>query len=101
MADESGDSIVYDDGQAPSYLLRDLERPNWLPPASPEIIWTPDGIPNEGFRTMTMVGSDTNPYLLRSARIVDCYYQASIPEVMELIPNIERVPWSDDQRLPH
>lgn len=83
-------------------LLRDLERPNWLPPSSPEIILDGDGIPDEAFDVMTMVGSNTNPELLLSARLVDTTYTASIPEVVELLPNEERVPWAGgDGRLPY
>jgi hypothetical protein len=76
-----------------SYLLRDLERPNWLPPSSPEIIKDPDGIPSDAFAVMESVNYMVNPWIFD-------YYGVPILEEPELIPNIERVPWSDDQRLP-
>ncbi len=84
-----------------SRLLRDLERPNTLPPSSPEIILEADGIPDDAFHVMEMVGSDNNPALLRSARFVDLYQTMPIPEVMELLPNEERIPWANDGRLPY
>lgn len=83
-------------------LLRDLERPNWLPPSSPEIILDDESIPDEAYHVMTMVGSDANPQLLLSARLVDTTYTAPIPEQVELIPNEERVPWAGgDGRFPY
>lgn len=83
-------------------LLRDLERPNWLPASSPEIILEDEAIPDEAYHVMTMVGSDANPELLLSARMVDTTYTASIPEVVELLPNEERVPWAGgDGRMPY
>lgn len=81
-------------------LLRDLEGAPWLPQI-PQIILDDDGIPTEAFETMTRVGSDANPHLLRSARIVDNYYMAPIPEQVELLPNEERVPISFDPRMPY
>jgi len=89
------------DSTAPGMLLRDLERPNWLPPSSPEIILDDEGIPSDAFAVMTRVGSTVNPHLLRSARFVDLWETASIPEQVELLPNEERVPWANDQRLPY
>lgn len=64
-----------------------------------ENIWEADGIPSQAFDVMTMVGSATNPELLRSARFVDLYETASIPQVMELLPNEERIPWTNDGKL--
>lgn len=83
------------------FLLRDLERPNWLPASSPEIILDDEGIPATALHVMQMVGSDTNPHLLRSARMVDITYTRPIPEVVELLPNSERVSWSEDGRFPY
>lgn len=74
-------------------LLRDLERPNWIPPSSPEIILDADGIPNDALRPMTDVTYRVNPWIFE-------YYGAPIYEEPVIIANEERVPWSDDQRLP-
>ena len=74
-------------------LLRDLERPNWIPPSSPEIILEDDGIPDDAFAVMTSVNYGVNPWIFD-------YYGVSIPEEMVVIANEERVPWTNDQRLP-
>jgi len=74
-------------------LLRDLERPNWIPPSSPEIILEDDGIPDDAFAVMTSVNYAVNPWIFD-------YYGVSIPEEMVVIANEERVPWTNDQRLP-
>jgi hypothetical protein len=78
-------------------ISRDTSRPNWLPPSSPEIILDADGIPDEALAVMTRVDG---PPLLRSARLVDTTYTRSIPEEIVLMPNLERVPWTDDARIP-
>lgn len=82
-------------------LLRDLEASPLLPPSSPRIVKDDVGIPADAFHVMTMVGSDNNPHLLLSACLADTTYTQSIPEVMELIPNEYRVPWTDYGPLPY
>lgn len=62
-------------------------------------IWEADGIPSDAFHVMTMVGSDNNPELLRSARFVDLWETAPIPQKMELLPDEERIPWTNDGKL--
>jgi hypothetical protein len=74
-------------------ILRNLERPNWLPPSSPEIIRAPAGIPDDALAVMTSVNYGVLPWLF------DAYF-TPIAEVVAMVPNEERVPWSDDQRLP-
>jgi hypothetical protein len=74
-------------------LLRDLERPNWIPPASPEIIRESDGIPSDAFSLFLSVNYAVQPWIFDA-------YTAPIPQEVAIIPNEERVPWSDDQRLP-
>jgi hypothetical protein len=78
-------------------LVRDTSRPNTLPPSSPEIILDGDGIPDEALAVMIGV---TGAPLLRSARLVDITYTRSIPEQVVLMPNSERIPWTDDARIP-
>jgi hypothetical protein len=75
-------------------LLRDLERPNWIAPSVPEIILDPDAIPDQALHVFESVNYDVLPW------IFDAYW-VPIPEVVQLVPNVERVPWTDDQRLPH
>lgn len=93
------------DDQQPHFgggsLLRDLERPNWLPPASPELVDDNVGIPADAYHVMTMVGSDANPALLLDARFIAQYETESIPEVVELLPNEERIPYPNDPRFPY
>ncbi len=74
-------------------LLRDLERPNWIPPSSPEIILEDEGIPDDAFSAMTATNFDVQPWIFE-------YYSVPIPEQVVVISNIERVPWTDDQRMP-
>jgi len=75
-------------------LLRDLERPNWLPPSSPEIILDADGIPTDAFEPgFEDVSYFVQPWIFTG-------YFAPIPQEVEVLPDIERVPWTDDQRLP-
>jgi hypothetical protein len=75
-------------------ILRNIERPNWIPPSSPEIIRSPAGIPDDSLDVMTSVNYRVQPWIFG-------YYGVPIPEVVEVVPNVERVPWNDDQRLPH
>lgn len=76
-------------------LLRDTTRPNWLPPSSPEIIKDPDGIPDAALAPMEDVYFGVQPWIFS-----EDLYLASIPETVELLPNEERVPWTDDGSLP-
>lgn len=70
------------------HQVRDSTRPNTLPPSSPEIIKEPDQYPSDAFdATMGSVSYFVQPW------IFDGYY-ASIPEVVELLPNTQQVPWS-------
>jgi len=64
-----------------------------LPPSSPEIILDADGIPSDAFGVMESVNYRVNPWIFS-------YYSTPIPEYVELLPNDEKVTWSDDQRLP-
>lgn len=75
-------------------ILRDTTRPNWIAPSVPEIILEPDGIPDQDLHVFESVNFAVAPWIFSG-------YYVSIPEVLELVPNVERVPWSDDQRLPH
>jgi len=74
-------------------ILRDLERPNWIPPSSPEIVRAPDGIPDDSLEVMVSVNYGVQPWIFEA-------YYVPIPEVVVIVPNLERVPWTDDQRLP-
>ncbi len=76
-----------------SRLVRDTTRPNWIPPCSPEIIKDDEGIPDDALFVMTNVNYGVQPW------IFDAYWVPIIEEP-ELIPNEDRIPWSDDQRLP-
>ena len=82
-------------------LLRDLEAgAPWIPQI-PQIILDADRIPSEAFDVMTQVGGGANTHLLRSARMIDNYYWAPIPEQIEMLPNSERVPLAHDPRFPY
>ncbi len=74
-------------------ILRDSDRPNWIPPSSPEIIRAPAGIPDDALDVMTSVNYGVQPWIFEA-------YTVSIPEVIAAVPNVERVPWTDDARLP-
>lgn len=74
-------------------ILRNLERPNTIPPASPEIIHAPDGIPDDALAVMTSVNYGVQPWIFEA-------YFVPIPEVVAMVPNVERVPWTDDGRMP-
>lgn len=70
------------------HQVRDSSRPNTLPPSSPEIIKEPDQYPSDAYEaTIHHVNYGVNPW------IFEAYYQ-SIPEVVELIPNTQQVPWT-------
>jgi hypothetical protein len=75
-------------------ILRDLERPNWIPPSSPEIIHEADAIPDESLDVMVSVNYGVQPWIFEA-------YTIPIAEVVAMVPNVERIPWDDDQRLPH
>jgi hypothetical protein len=69
--------------------VRDTLRPNWLPPSSPEIIKEPDQYPSDAFEaTVNSVNYGVQPWIFTA-------YTASIPEQVELLPNVEQVPWTD------
>lgn len=81
-------------------LLRDLEGgPPWVPEI-PQVVYDSDGIPSDAFEAMTNVGAANNPHLLLSARMIDNYYWEPIPEIVELLPNEQRVPIANDPRFP-
>lgn len=70
------------------HQIRDSNRPNWLPGSSPEIIKEPDQYPSDAYEaTMNHMTYEVNPW------IFEAYYQ-SIPEVTELLPNNQQVPWT-------
>jgi hypothetical protein len=71
------------------HQIRDTTRPNTLPPASPEIIKEPDQYPSDAYEaTIHHVNYGVQPWIFTT-------YTMSIPEVVELIPNNQQVPWTE------
>jgi hypothetical protein len=73
-------------------IVRNTTRPNWLPPSSPEIIKEPDGIPDTMLEVYERVNYMVNPWIFS-----DNVQFAPIPQVVELLPNDQRVPFTEIQ----
>ncbi len=76
-------------------LRRDSSRSAMLPPFVPDLVLTDDGIPTDAFLVMSRVGSTMNPHLTLDPTPEGLFAQAwQIPQVIELMPNSERIPWT-------
>ncbi len=77
-------------------IVRTTDRSAMLPPFVPNLVLDDDGIPTDAYLVMTSVGSTMNPHLLLDPTPEGMFAQAwQIPQIVELMPNSERIPWSD------
>ncbi len=75
-------------------LLRDSRRSSLLAPFIPNLVLENDGIPADAFAVMTSVGSTMNPHLILNPTPEAMFAQSwQIPQVVELMPNSERIPF--------
>lgn len=82
-------------GKVLGFLRRDTTRSALLAPVFPSLTKTDDGIPTDAYLVMTRVGSLTNPELLLDPTPEAMFAQSlPIPQIVELLPNEERVPWA-------
>lgn len=76
-------------------IQRTVERSAMLPPFVPNLVLDDDGIPTDAFLVMTRVGSTMNPHLVLDPTPEGLFAQAwQIPQIVELMPNSERIPWT-------
>lgn len=76
-------------------ILRSSDRSAMLPPFVPNLVLDDDGIPTDAYVVMTSLGSANNPHLVLNPTPEGMFAQAwQIPQVIELMPNSERIPWT-------
>lgn len=76
-------------------IQRSSDRSAMLPPFVPNLVLDDDGIPTDAFLVMTRLGSTMNPHLVLDPTPEGLFAQAwQIPQIVELMPNSERIPWT-------